>query len=253
MQANDYIKCVTNLERDQLMAEYELYVTINANCYDLFSKTDGSATQNLYSFHISPYRYVQMLSHAGVERWLVRFGCLPEAPNGENDPRFCLILTGIDSLGSVITPNYQLLKCYFNESALEPGDSGQSAHVVGVSLKQQWTQSWQNLMTATTVPPHILANMYGIIKGYNFQQSDFLLAADSLDGIENEMIEFRIVNHASVVSPAETQPNHTGTIGLMVAHVIPSSQGGYEFEQQSFYYDISSPCPPTCPDPPGGN
>lgn len=243
------------------MEAFELYVQTHANLIDLFSSAATGNTNpvehnRLFGFLVNPFRFVQMISFAGVQEWLIRFGRTTDDTTSSGGVEFCLILTGVDNQGNIITPNFQLIHPLFSKTALAEGNSEQSSTVVGVSLKQQWTESWANLMLSVSVPKHICQNTHGILKGYNFKQSDFLMTVDSLQSVNNEMIEFRIVNHYSAFSPASAQTNAPGAIGLMIGHVngvanISGNGNSHSvvppFTQKSYYYDISSPCPPTCP------
>lgn len=239
MSNNSYIT-ITEARKQELQDNFTMFVGTHGNLQGAFELHPLLNQKFLAGFEVRYSDYIGIVSNVGVQQWLVRFGY-------SNDPnlgvKFCLIITGIDGQGQVVSPNYQLLTPVCG--IIEPFE----VEVPG-NLSNQWQAAWSNLQEVNNVPKDICQNSYGILQGYNFSTSDFLDLLNYQGPCipEETVIDFTLVNHAeSKVVPPE-QLNVPGTLGVMVALTsIIQDSGSTTRVLLSDFYDISSPCPPTCP------
>lgn len=239
---------ITDVKRQELQDNYAIFINGHANVHSCFDWVDGNI--DFAGYKVTYSDYVGMVSNVGVVTWLVRFGCDNQAISA---PKFCLLVTGIDQGGFVVTPNYKLTQPISETIASQdkrPSGKG-LVSVVPTPLVNPWKEAWRNLITEQNVPKDICQTGYGLLQGYNFHSDDFMGVLEGIDAstaLDNE-VDFFMANHAEVAVPSSSQPNFPGTIGLMMALSEPFF-GDPNFTRiiVSSFYDLTAPCPPTCPD-----
>lgn len=249
--------------RETLSSNFQNYVETHGNLISAFTLTESinggsSDPKNLFGFRVGLIDFVEILSHPGAKTWNISFGYDPspepiviEATTFSN-LNFSLILSGFNLDGIQITPNYKLIHPVVTYHDFDhPGTkAGESQFIVANTLQKQWTIAWKNLVQdATNVPKDIAQNQFGIMRGYNFPIIDFLsplLPSTDSTNDANLFLDFRLVNHSRAAAAPAQQAAMTGTIGVIVG-LIEREPIGPGFTQVSSFFDISSPCPPTCP------
>lgn len=234
---------ITAAEKQTLEDNFSNFVGANTNLYSAF---DVSVSGGSYfgGYKVGFNDYVGIVSHVGVQQWLVRFGY---SNDGLSQPGFCIILSGIDALGVSITPHYRLIDP-FNDI------TWQYNTMVPNTMANQWENSWKNLnnINVHNIPQSYcqMPSPYGSLRGYNFDVSDFLNLLDENphENTADLEIYFTMVDHAEEAETPIEQPNLPGKLGIMVALGQPmGNQNGNISTLISSFYDISAPCPPTCP------
>lgn len=240
---------ITDVKRQELQDNYAIFINGHANVYAAFDWIGG--TLPFKGYKVTYNDYVGMVSHVGVETWLVRFGYDSLATSA---PNFCLLITGIDQDEFVVTPNYKLTV------PISENIGGQIKHKntirptseVPQPLVNPWIEAWTNLQVEANIPKDICQTSYGLLQGYNFHTDDFMGVLDGQapgTSSAGDEIDFFMANHAEVAISPITQSSLPGTIGLMMAlsEPVQENQGITRLIVSSFY-DLTAPCPPTCPD-----
>lgn len=239
---------ITDVKRQELQDNYAIFINAHANVYSCFEWTQSNL--GFLGYKVTYNDYVGMVSHVGVVTWLVRFGCDNEAVDV---PKFCLLVTGIDQGGFVVTPNYRLTQPISEQIAnLNERQFGDVlVSEVPTPLVNPWKEAWNNLIVEQNIPKDICQTNYGLLQGYNFHTDDFMGVLEGIDAtsaLDNE-VDFFMANHAELAIPPAAQSDLPGTVGVMMALSEPFL-GDPIFSRVivSAFYDLTAPCPPTCPD-----
>jgi len=234
---------ITSAEKQSLEDNFSNFVGSNTNLFPAFDVSTAGSTY-FGGYKVGYNDYVGIVSHVGVHQWLVRFGY---SNDGMSQPGFCIILSGIDALGVGITPHYRLTDP-FNDI------TWQYNTMVPNTLASQWETSWKNLndVSVQNIPQSYcqMPAPYGSLRGYNFDVDDFLNLLDENPHENTSDLEvyFTMVDHAEEAENPTDQPTLDGKVGVMVALGQPmGNQNGNIATLISSFYDISAPCPPTCP------
>ena len=214
-----YYSTIGTEEQQRLLNDYVSYVNSNDNLYPLFKL--GKEYQ-LWGYKVGFHEYVGMVSQVGVTHWKVRFGYQPADALQTGKSPFKLVISGADINGNMITPNYELTHP-FNTGLLSEVPTGRPPEgitspvstIVPEDLISPWMGAWLGLISEENVPQSMTQVPDGTLKGYTFDSDDF----------------------------PQRQSELPGTLGIMLVMVKETLEAE---EVVSFYYDISSPCPPTC-------
>lgn len=221
------LSVITAQDARQLNASFDTFVSNNSDLVNVF--IDGSGT-GLYGFSIATVDYTMLVSKVGVSHWKIRFGYDSNKAIGK---QFQIYLVGIDSNGTEITDHFLLTGP--STSPLTSSTPGSSQGSVPPQLAKEWLGSWDNLITAGSIPRSFFQNSYGNLLGYDMEMSDFLDAVQYATDPDNYRISF--VNHSELATDPIDQPSIPGTFGVMVSAVKDNVAG-------SPYYNDGGPCPP---------
>ncbi|MDQ1090189.1 hypothetical protein [Siphonobacter sp. SORGH_AS_1065] len=174
-----------------------------------------------------------LLSTPGTSTIKIRFGFSKEEENF-----FQVILWGTDELEQRITPYYHAKDPIF-EKRPDQSNGGQ----VPAELQKQWRFYWltkanDNLISACNFQvPH------GFLKGYNYELEEFMEALLIDRKATDVRINFGLHEHLNA-SYQEGDPA-IYTFGLLLRAETDIQQTGDDDDDDG-YFDLVSPCPPTC-------
>ncbi|TDN39149.1 hypothetical protein E4631_24205 [Hymenobacter sp. UV11] len=216
-------------------------------------------------FHFNSLRY--LFSTTGVVTIKVRFGL--SEPGGGRVPQFHLVLFGVDSQNTIITP-------YFTSSSFTHHHH-YSKDVTGEGnlpreLMRLWKKSWHKNVEDGIVNKHMFflhRTNGGFLKGYNYALKEIMDAVGSFTGTSDIHIKFGLHKYYALQEKPESELAFVHTFGLILyagTHTdeatgsalapntsvrlndttsSPSSTDG-DVIDESGYYDFSAPCPFTC-------
>ena len=189
---------------------------------------------------------MQLASQPGISTWYLQFGY--------HDSQFELLLSGWATApgtgGTRLTPWYRFAN---KESELIGRNDGlRGLGRVPAPFASNWLNAWSNLITEQNVPKEIgqiivsqgsggAGPALSPISAYNFSLSDVVGVARLTSDNVPDAVYFCLLNHTNEVAQ---QSKHPGLLG--VALVTMHIESGDTPMPISFYYDISSPCPPGC-------
>lgn len=233
--------CLTEIEANVLTNNYINYIESQgqANLASLFR----NESEYLKGYSVTLSDYTAMISFPGVAVWKLRFAY----QQGAQGNMLQFVVVGCTAGGTVMTPYFQLKNRITGNLSGFP--SLPSMDKVPRELEGQWGNAYLNLIAGGIIPPALLQSPWysgNTLKGYNFNFSDFLdILYNQSEGVVlpgTSTIELRVMNHAEYRE--NNQSAAPGMIGVAITAVSPGATSSAEVLT---FYDISAPCPPTCP------
>ncbi|MBD2755451.1 hypothetical protein [Spirosoma validum] len=180
-----------------------------------------------------------IVSTIGLDTIQVRFGLNSD----DKENQFQVFMYGIDGLGTRVTPYYG------SSPIVSSGELGDTPHEVPDVVAQQWMDLWKKALQEDSVNASSFKTNYGYLRGYGYAMRSVVDTLFPGPDVKANIINVFFGLHQYLGRAADPE-NPTFTFGLILHSQIVKPGDNQKVlgndNDESVYYDLSTPCPPTC-------